>query len=135
MAKTRHTKIDGASLEAARKRAGLSTTELAARLHIDERTWRRWVKAGRLPSVSLPAVTQHLRLELPAGDHDGDQASHQPHSGLVRAGVEELLDGQQEGLIEQRQILELVQEILARIGALEAKLDEQGSRRPARRRA
>lgn len=119
MARTNVTHIDGKLLENARKDAGYSATELAARIHVDERTWRRWVKRGAIPTVSLPAVARYLNLELPSDP--GTAADRGPSlPEALQAALAELLDGQGE--------------ILTRLEAIAVKLDEQAARLPTAQR-
>ncbi len=56
--------IDAEALQAAQDAAALSNEALGHRLHVSERTWRRWKEEGSVPTSHLPAVATHLRLDL-----------------------------------------------------------------------
>ena len=56
--------IGAEELQAAQDGSGLSNEALGHRLHVSERTWRRWKEEGSVPTSYVPAVATHLRLEL-----------------------------------------------------------------------
>lgn len=62
------THIGTARLAEAQKVSGLSNEAIARRVHISEKTWRRWKKVGEVPTPSLPAVASALGLELGPDD-------------------------------------------------------------------
>lgn len=122
------TEIGTSRLEAAQSAVGLSNERLARLIPVSEKTWRRWKAAGQVPTYALPTVAKALRLELvevPA-TMDLSGPDGQPPLQLLRAGVEQLLDGQGEALSVQR-------EILARLARIEAELDGRESRQQAPR--
>lgn len=55
--------IGAEELQAAQDASALSNEALGHRLHISERTWRRWKEGGYVPASHLPAVANHLRLD------------------------------------------------------------------------
>lgn len=120
-------------LQAAQDAVGLSNERLARQIPVSEKTWRRWKEAGEVPTYALPQVARVLRLELVEPQEpvrlEAYRANEEETSllGEAAAGVSDLLDGQGEALVVQRQILE-------RLAGLEAKLDGLAERRPARRR-
>ena len=74
------TALEPAALREAQVRIGLSDTQVSARLHISDTTWKRWRKTGRVPTTAIPAVARVLGLPdllrhfdptTPDGAHDG----------------------------------------------------------------
>lgn len=76
-------------LQDAQDAVGLSNEAIARKVHISEKTWRRWKTAGKIPTASLPAVAAVLRLEISPDDELAEL-----HSALaeVRQGLEEIHD-------------------------------------------
>lgn len=72
----------------AQKATGLSNEAIARLIPVSEKTWRRWKKAGKIPTASLPAAARALRLELRALNPEGRV---QEESGPLEAKLETVL--------------------------------------------
>lgn len=81
------TRLGTARIQEAQDRAGLSNEAVARRIPVSEKTWRRWKKAGEVPSASLPAVADALGLEL----HELSDAHGQP-APFSRPAVAEIAE-------------------------------------------
>jgi DNA-binding transcriptional regulator YiaG len=58
------TQLGEQRIQDAQDRVGLSNEAVARYIPVSEKTWRRWKKAGSIPTASLPAVARALRLDL-----------------------------------------------------------------------
>jgi hypothetical protein len=105
-------------LREAQTNTGLSNEAISRRLHISERTWRRWRDLGEVPRYHLRAVAGVLGLEfaptrLPPIEDDG--------------GLRELLVGIE---ARQRALADAVAKLDADVVALTSELRERPEGEP-----
>jgi transcriptional regulator with XRE-family HTH domain len=75
-------------LHDAQAATGLSNEAVARRIHISEKTWRRWKKEGTIPTASLPAVAEALKFDV--GPDESRSALLEDRLEEVRQGLAEV---------------------------------------------
>lgn len=72
------THLGTARIDDAQTASGLSNEAIARQIPVSEKTWRRWKKAGAIPTAALPAVAKALRLDLRALNPEGPPTEDPP---------------------------------------------------------
>jgi hypothetical protein len=104
------TRIGTQQIQDAQNRTGFSNERIARDIHVSEKTWRRWKKAGEIPTASLPAVAQTLGLEIHRGS--GTVLTEQ----TIGLRLERLEVQVAESLSLTNEAIELLREALGRSG-------------------
>lgn len=91
-------------IQDAQSAVGLSNEAVARKIPVSEKTWRRWKKAGEIPTASLPAVARALRLELHEFNPSGSGAPSSGELEAVQQGLAEIRGhlGRIEALLHER---------------------------------
>lgn len=91
-------------LQDAQDRTGLSNERLGHRLHVSEKTWRRWKIEGEVPAYHLSQVAEILGLEISNGNIPEARQTDSGRFDLLDERVARLEEGQREALAILREL-------------------------------